>query len=575
VALRTRLLVTLIALVAFGLVVSDVATYASLRSFLVGRTDPQLELAADPVSFQVLLSAGMIHQRTPAGAGLPGASSGGTGVPTRGFSSTRLSGVPHALRPFVFGGNRSGLEPAGTVGEIVNASGHQVATPITFSYGGKTAPAPVLPHSTTTLKAGTDRLFDARSAGTHTIDYRVLERSLGYHDLSIVVAIPLTDVDQTLHRLLLIELLASAAILIGLGLLARWIVRRGLRPLEDMAVAAGDIARGDLARRVEPDGGPTEVGRLGGALNVMLSEIQEAFDSRAASEARLRRFVADASHELRTPLTSLRGYAELFESNRHRPAADVATAMRHIRREADRMSVLVDDLLVLANLDQVRPLHIAPVDLAAVVHEAVVAFGFARRDHEVRFAAAGEIRVECDAERVRRAVDNLLTNAARYSPAGSTIDVTVRAGDDLGPTASTANGHRVPSTGGVPSAEIEIRDEGPGVPSEEADRIFEPFYRADTSRTRNTGGTGLGLAIVAATVEAHGGTFGVRPNAPTGSCFWLRLPVSQDQEGSDSREPPPSVSADDSDTGTPPAEAPDESASHPADAAVLSGPTTR
>ena len=239
------------------------------------------------------------------------------------------------------------------------------------------------------------------------------ERAVGYHDLSIVVAIPLTDVDQTLHRLLLIELLASAAILIGLGLLARWIVRRGLRPLEDMAVAAGDIARGDLARRVEPDGGPTEVGRLGGALNVMLSEIQEAFDSRAASEARLRRFVADASHELRTPLTSLRGYAELFESDRQRPAADVATAMRHIRREADRMSVLVDDLLVLANLDQVRPLHIASVDVAAVVHEAVVAFGFARRDHEIRFAAAGEIRIDCDAERVRRAVDNLLTNAAR------------------------------------------------------------------------------------------------------------------------------------------------------------------
>jgi two-component system OmpR family sensor kinase len=315
------------------------------------------------------------------------------------------------------------------------------------------------------------------------------------------------------------------------------------------------------------------VGRLGGALNLMLGEIQEAFDSRAASEARLRRFVADASHELRTPLTSLRGYAELFE-NGNRPVEDVATAMRHIRREADRMSVLVDDLLVLANLDQVRPLHLAPVDVAAVVHEAVVAFGFARRDHEIRFAAAGEIRIECDAERVRRAVDNLLTNAARYSPDGSAIDVTVRARPDLGPTAA-ANGHRVPSAGGVPSAEIEIRDEGPGVPSEEATRIFEPFYRADTSRTRNTGGTGLGLAIVAATVEAHGGTFGVRPNTPTGSCFWLRLPVRQEQEGSKPAESPPVVSVNGPTTAAPVAHAPEEDAPHPTDAALLSGPTAR
>ena len=151
----------------------------------------------------------------------------------------------------------------------------------------------------------------------------------------------------------------------------------------------------------------------------------------------------------------------------------------------------------------------------------------------------------------------------------------MRAGPDLGPTAS-ANGHRVPSTAGAPCVEIEIRDEGPGVPSEEAQRIFEPFYRADTSRTRNTGGTGLGLAIVAATVEAHGGTFGVRPNTPTGSCFWLRLPVRQERDGPEPEADPPAAVVNGPTTATPPADAPDELALHHVDdAALLSGPTAR
>src|SRR6202034_4687709 len=176
------------------------------------------------------------------------------------------------------------------------------------------------------------------------------------------------------------------------------------------------------------------------------------------------------------------------------------------------------------------------VDIAAVVREAVVAFGFTRSDHVVRSDAAREIRIECDAERVRRAVDNLLTNAVRYSPPGSAIDVTVRARPDLERTASSANGSGGPAPTEVPCVEIEIRDEGPGVPSEEADRIFEPFYRADTSRTRNTGGTGLGLAIVAATVEGPGGTFGVRPTTPAGSCFWLCLPLHPEQRDSEQRD---------------------------------------
>ena len=188
---------------------------------------------------------------------------------------------------------------------------------------------------------------------------------------TLVVAIPLRDVDDTLHHLLLIEMLVAAGVLLALALLAWWVVRLGLRPLERMGETAGAIAAGDLSRRVEPADERTEVGRLGLALNSMLGQIEVAFAERTASEARLRRFVADASHELRTPLTSIRGYAELFRRGANTRPDDLAKTMRRIEEAAARMGVLVDDLLLLARLDQGRPLEREQVDLTRLVGAAV------------------------------------------------------------------------------------------------------------------------------------------------------------------------------------------------------------
>jgi two-component system OmpR family sensor kinase len=316
--------------------------------------------------------------------------------------------------------------------------------------------------------------------------------------------------------LALVMILVSLGVLIGLGVLVWWIVRRGLRPLDAMAVTAGAIAGGDLGRRVAPAEDRTEVGRLGLALNAMLGEIEIAFAARAASEGRLRRFLADASHELRTPLTSIRGYAEIFDLGARDRPEDLATAMHHIREEADRMTLLVDDLLLLARLDRERPLAMEPTDLVSLVDRAVVAGRAAASGHPVTLVTPDEAVVAGDAHRLRQVVDNLLANALRHSPDGAAVEVRVTAGPD--------------------AVTIEVADHGPGVPAADRERIFEPFYRADSSRARATGGAGLGLAIVAAIARAHGGTVGVEPNGNggdedseegSGARFWVRLPTDR------------------------------------------------
>ena len=270
VTLRTRLLLALVAATAIGLAVAGIVTYSQQQTFLLNRVDEQVADASRPV----------------------------LGNLTGGFGG--------------FGGALGGLQ-YGTFGELRDANGAVVGSTLQVTERGKPRPQPpVLPAQ---LTATADRHFDAHAAhgGTH---YRVLAtpipNSFGLASYTLVVAVPLTDVDQTLHHLFLVELLVAGSVLLALALMAWWVVRLGLRPLEQMGETAGAIADGDLSRRVEPADEKTEVGRLGLALNSMLSQIEVAFAERTASEARLRRFVADASHELRTPLTSIRGYAELF-----------------------------------------------------------------------------------------------------------------------------------------------------------------------------------------------------------------------------------------------------------------------
>jgi two-component system OmpR family sensor kinase len=320
----------------------------------------------------------------------------------------------------------------------------------------------------------------------------------------VIVATSLHDVDGTLHRLLLIELLVTAAVLAALVALGMWVVRLGLRPLEAIGATAAAIAAGDLSQRVAREDDRTEVGRLGRALNAMLHQIETAFRAREASEARLRRFVADASHELRTPLAAVRAYAELFSRGAQARPDDLARSMEGIARESERMSVLVDDLLLLARLDEGRPLERSPVDLDAVVSEAV----------ETARAVEPGRPIDCvleptpvlgDRVRLRQIVDNLLANARSHTPAGTPVHVTV----------GRENGSGV----------IEVRDEGPGMEPEQVERVFERFYRADPSRARTSGGVGLGLSIVAAVAEAHGGSVSARSEPGCGATFRIELPL--------------------------------------------------
>jgi two-component system OmpR family sensor kinase len=279
-------------------------------------------------------------------------------------------------------------------------------------------------------------------------------------------------------------------------------VRRDLRPLQAMTKTAGAIAHGDLTQRVAPMPETTEVGQLGQAFNTMIDEIEVAFAQRAASEDRLRRFLADASHELRTPLTSIRGYAELFELGMQDRPADLVTSMRHIRDEATRMGTLVDDLFLLAQLDHERPLRFEPVDLVELAHQAAQGLAVSSPNRTVAIEGVGPLIVEGDRGRLRQVVDNLAVNAVSHTPDGASVQIQVI--DD---------GAWVV---------LRVHDDGPGIDPVDVPRIFEPFYRSDPSRSRSSGGAGLGLAIVAAIVQAHQGTVAVQPGP--GATFEVRLP---------------------------------------------------
>ena len=303
---------------------------------------------------------------------------------------------------------------------------------------------------------------------------------------TLVVAAPLRDVADTLHQLLLVEVIVALSVLGAIFVLGLYLVRVGLRPLGRIEHTAAAIAGGDLSRRVENDDPRTEVGRLGGALNAMLGQIEEAFDERTASENRLRRFVADASHELRTPLAAVRAYAELFDRGARERPDDLERAMTGIQRESRRMGLLVDDLLLLARLDQGRPLERRPVELDQVAREAVEAARTLDPGREIALDSAGHVEVEGDRERLRQVLDNLLANVRSHTPPGSAAAVRVSNGGD--------------------TAVVEVADTGPGMSDEQLAHVFERFYRGDTSRSRDQGGAGLGLAIAAAIAESHGGS---------------------------------------------------------------------
>jgi two-component system, OmpR family, sensor kinase len=334
--------------------------------------------------------------------------------------------------------------------------------------------------------------------------YRVLIE--GARSGAIAVAQPLRATDHTYHQIVIVEVLASMAVLLTLCMMAWWLLRHGVRPIEKMAMTANAIADGDLSRRVAPAETKTEVGKLGIALNTMLGQIEGAFAQRQESEDRLRRFVADASHELRTPLTSIRGYAELWRAGAIATEGEQDDAMRRVEHEAARMGRLVDDMLLLARLDEGRPLDLTAVDLGHIAEDAVRDARAVDPERPVSLSVDDSVVVLGDADRLRQVAANLLANALTHTSPGTAVEVRVRIEG--------------------PAAVLEVADHGPGLDPELAHHVFERFVRADPARTRATGGAGLGLAIVAAVAEAHEGHAEVDSVPGEGATFRVVLPAA-------------------------------------------------
>jgi two-component system OmpR family sensor kinase len=330
---------------------------------------------------------------------------------------------------------------------------------------------------------------------------QILPTGLG----SVVVANSLADVDRTLQRLGFFFLILGLIALTAVGLVSRWIIAISLKPLEQVEETAEAIAGGDLSARLPAAKPDTEVGRLTTALNTMLARIEESFEARVNSESKLRRFVADASHELRTPLTAIRGFAELHRQGAVVGEENTKELVGRIEKESIRMSTLVEDLLLLARLDQSREMAQEPVDLNALLTEAVASAKAAGPNHLIELSMpSAEVFILGDAQRIHQVVANLLANARTHTPDDSQIKVALDQG--------------------IAETIISVSDNGPGLSEDDQERIFERFFRADPSRARTSGeGSGLGLSIVDAVMQAHGGYVSVQSKLGAGATFKLHF----------------------------------------------------
>jgi two-component system OmpR family sensor kinase len=463
-SLRGRLLIGVISLIVAMLVVSDAFTYVALQRNLISSIDAQL--------------------------------TGG-----RAEATTALGGQERGP------GGQPSQFPVGTVAELLGRDGTVLDAKVSALNGTTASDArPVLPQLRPT--APDAPVSPMTVAGTEEVSqFRLTYWSEDlFQGDYVVLAIPLTPVAQTLSQLLVVEGLIAVVVIVMTALLAWFIIHVGLRPLQRMGGVAQDIAAGDLSRRVEPATPRTEIGRLGLALNGMLSQIETAFEQTKASENRLRRFIADASHELRTPLTSVRGYSEMLRRGASESPVDSELARRRIEEESVRMSALVDDMLLIARLDQGRPLDTKPVDLQVIARDAAADARVVAPQREIKLEAPAHVVVTGDDTRLRQVLGNLVRNALVHTPQQTPIEIGV----------TTENG----------TARLSVADHGPGLEPEDVQRIFEPFYRADPSRSRDSGGAGLGLSIVSAVVSAHGGSVKVKETSGGGATFEVDLPLA-------------------------------------------------
>ncbi|SEM35399.1 sensor histidine kinase [Nonomuraea pusilla] len=467
-----RLVSATLLLVTLAIALTGLFAVRLLRGYLVERVDQQLRAASTPMREPP-------PQREPPAAPRP----------------QRFFGLFHAV--------------------VLDANGLVVRT-VSESTETHTPDLPRLTAAGVAALGG--RPFTVESRGGEGPSWRVVAIPVRDGE-SRVIAVSLGDVDATVSQLGVIVGVGGGGILLVLGFACYWLVRRSLRPLGEIARTAKGIAGGDLSRRVPLWAATTEVGKLGRALNTMLARIEVAVREREAaaesarrsadaarrSEELMRRFMADASHELRTPLTSIRGFAELYRLGEDKDLGEAVRLLGRIEGQAARMGLLVEDMLLLARLDQRRALDLRPVDLLSLAATAVIdaqTLAPERRIDLVRLdGGEGPVMVTGDEPRLGQVVGNLVTNALTHTPPGTAFQVRVGVEDG--------------------AAVLEVADEGPGFPQEVAERVFERFYRADPAR--GAGGSGLGLSIAATLVEAHGGTISATSSEGKGATFRVTL----------------------------------------------------
>ena len=483
-SLRSRLVLGVVLLSAAGFVLSSFVAQQALRTYLLQQIDDEL-LALSGSSLPRIAEAGIT-------------SDDDYSEEEHDHERPRANPTPRNRTPFQ-------RIPTSTSVTLIDANGVVIA-----GLGGDLNAAPVTDYliGFTPAKAAEQegKAFSIEAAGD---DFRAVALVLPNNQGTVVAAQSLGNLDRTVSKLGFFFLLIGLLLISLIAIASRIVIKVGMRPLEDVEETAEQIASGDLSARMPDANSNTEVGRLVNSLNSMLTRIESSFEARRESEDKLRRFVADASHELRTPLTAIRGFSELYRQGAVSGEDATRELLGRIEGESKRMSSLVEDLLLLARLDQAREMELKPVDLVELVESAVASARAAGPHHPVSFTQPSEeIFTLGDEARIHQVVANLLANARAHTPAGTKVDVTLTRDAD--------------------GARISVTDNGPGLSIDDQKKIFERFYRADPSRVRVDGeGSGLGLSIVDAVMSAHGGTVSVQSELGKGSTFTLFFPLEK------------------------------------------------
>jgi two-component system OmpR family sensor kinase len=547
--LRIKLIAAVLALVTAALAVISVAGIAFLRGYLLKQADDQLRAAALYGNSTSIVDSYLVFRARPA-------------QPAYGGLSIQWLPANGPLQQVLaeYAGFRAG-QPQLVPGPLITRSESWLEIPGRTHNAPGWLGMPGLPPVSAPVTVSAAH-GDGRWRVVSTTAAFPTASGIGTTKGTIILGLDVTSIYRTLGELTIIDLIVSAALLLVLAALGITVIRSSMRPLQDIEQTAEAIAAGDLGRRVPERDPRTEVGRLGRSLNAMLAHIEAAFRARLASEEaarrsedaarrsaldasrsenRMRQFVADASHELRTPLTAIRGFAEYYRqcggvADEALSRSELDRLIERMESEATRMGVLVDDMLLLARLDQERPLEFRTVDLLAIAADAL---------HDARVIAPQRAinltvgtpdapLVTGDEVGLRQVVGNLMSNALTHTPDGTPIDITIRSGvlgnghlPGAGPgPAPGQDGRPEHETDGEPAVILEVADHGGGLTDEQQEHVFERFYRTDRARSRSAGGTGLGLAIVVAMVGAHHGRVWVDSQPGQGATFGFAIPLA-------------------------------------------------